>query len=432
MKKRILLISGNFSPELTGIGKYNGEMVNWLAANGYDCSVITTFPYYPHWKIDESYSKRSFWYKREHAKLEHPFTTLRCPHYVPSKPTGARRLLSEVSILLSFSFGLIPLLFKKKYDYVVVVAPSFMLGLLGIVYKKLRGATFINHVQDLQIDAARDFGMINSDVMINFLLGIEKYIFGHANAVTTISTGMQSRLEEKSGQKVGLFPNWVDLKMFYPIYDKASCKHKFGFNSTDKIFLYSGAIGEKQGIEMIIRAANSFKDCKNARFVICGAGPYKQQLEDMAISLSLKNVSFLPLQPINKFNLLLNMADVHLILQKSNAKDLLLPSKLSAILAVGGTPVVAALPGTSLYEIISNSQIGCIVEPENQKSFEKCITNLLKNEVVVDSNKTRGYAEANLSIDVILSSFTENILKQGQSKTVPVSSKKFFSKALAE
>ena len=47
--KKVLLISQNFTPEPTGIGKYNGEMMNWLAVNGYDCSVITTYPYYPQW-----------------------------------------------------------------------------------------------------------------------------------------------------------------------------------------------------------------------------------------------------------------------------------------------------------------------------------------------------------------------------------------------
>ncbi len=61
MKKRLLLISYNFSPEPTGIGKYNGEMISWFVAKGYDCTVVTAYPYYPYWKVQESYKKR-FWY----------------------------------------------------------------------------------------------------------------------------------------------------------------------------------------------------------------------------------------------------------------------------------------------------------------------------------------------------------------------------------
>ena len=32
MKKRLLLISYNFYPEPTGIGKYNGEMISWFVS----------------------------------------------------------------------------------------------------------------------------------------------------------------------------------------------------------------------------------------------------------------------------------------------------------------------------------------------------------------------------------------------------------------
>ena len=65
MSKRVLLIGGNFSPELTGIGKYNGEMIDMLASQGYDCTVITSYPYYPHWKVQEPYTTSSGWFKRE-------------------------------------------------------------------------------------------------------------------------------------------------------------------------------------------------------------------------------------------------------------------------------------------------------------------------------------------------------------------------------
>ena len=49
MQKRILLIGYNFSPEPTGIGKYSGEMIQWLGNQGYDCTVLTAYPYYPYW-----------------------------------------------------------------------------------------------------------------------------------------------------------------------------------------------------------------------------------------------------------------------------------------------------------------------------------------------------------------------------------------------
>ena len=38
---KILLYGINYSPELTGIGKYSGEMARWLAAQGHDVRVVT-------------------------------------------------------------------------------------------------------------------------------------------------------------------------------------------------------------------------------------------------------------------------------------------------------------------------------------------------------------------------------------------------------
>ena len=49
---RILIHGINFSPELTGIGKYSGEMAEWLAARGHEVRVVTAPPYYPQWRVD--------------------------------------------------------------------------------------------------------------------------------------------------------------------------------------------------------------------------------------------------------------------------------------------------------------------------------------------------------------------------------------------
>src|SRR6516164_6203970 len=96
-KERVLLLGGNYSPESTGIGKYNGEMIDWLSTSNYECCVVTTYPYYPHWKVQEPYTKKSSWYKKEikNTPGASTITVYRCPHYVPAVPTGLKRVLSD-------------------------------------------------------------------------------------------------------------------------------------------------------------------------------------------------------------------------------------------------------------------------------------------------------------------------------------------------
>ncbi len=407
MKDRILLIGGNFYPELTGIGKYNGEMMKWLAEKGYEYHVITTYPYYPQWKVQTDYWKKRTWYSTENLIETNGSKVTRCPHYVPGKPSGVKRLMSDLSIFFSTSMVLIGTLFKPRYTYIMVVSPPFMLGLLGWVYKTIRRAKFIYHIQDLQIDAARDLGMIKSKFVINTMLGIEKFILSKADVVSTISENMMAKVKAKCNKEVVFFPNWVDVEKFYPISDNHVVRLRFGFGPGDFIVLYSGAIGEKQGLESIISCAfNLSNQLPWVKFIICGSGPYKDQLVALANERNLTNLSFLPLQPMETFNEFLNLADVHLVLQKSNAGDLVLPSKLSTILAVGGISVVAAVHGTSLFNIIHSSDLGFTIEPENQEALDKAIQFLYHNPASGKAANARRYAESYLSINSILSNFS--------------------------
>jgi len=53
---RILIHGINHFPELTGIGKYTGEMAEWLVSRGHEVRVVTAPPYYPEWRIADGYS----------------------------------------------------------------------------------------------------------------------------------------------------------------------------------------------------------------------------------------------------------------------------------------------------------------------------------------------------------------------------------------
>lgn len=435
MKKRILLISYNYFPEPTGIGKYNGEMIGWFASQGYDCTVLTSYPYYPHWKVQEPYYKKRFWYtvERQHdTQSSGQIKIIRCPQYVPQKPSGLKRILLDMSFFMSATIPLIGLLFQKKIDFVICIAPSFQLGILGVIYKKLRGARLVYHIQDMQIEAARDLNMIKSKSLINILFKVEKFIFDQAAVVSSISDGMVGKISEKAKKPVLLFPNWTDTTLFYPIEDRASLKLAFGYKPTDKLVVYSGSIGEKQGLEAILHAANELRKFDDIKFIICGSGPYKIELQKMAEHLKLENLNFLPLQPFEKFNQFLNVADLHLIIQKSGASDLVMPSKLTTILSVGGLSLITANKGSGLYILAEKYNIGLLVEAENQPALNAGILAAVRDDFGQINKNARAYAETYLSIDNVMRNFEQNItnhvnsvskenLREPEHESVPVS-----------
>ena len=51
------------------------------------------------------------------------------------------------------------------------------------------------------------------------------------------------------------------------------------------IILYSGNMGEKQGLELIVGAARILKDRRDLLFLLCGAGSSMERLQSMSKSL---------------------------------------------------------------------------------------------------------------------------------------------------
>ena len=370
MKKNIILISHNFSPDPIGIGRYNGEMIDWLLKNGYNCTVITTFPYYPYWKIQKPY--KNFWYKTETIDYPDSNTTLkiyRCPSYIPSNPTGKKRAFQDFTFLIS-KFWVVckMMLLNKKFDLIVTIAPPFHLAYLGLLLRSRTGGKLLYHVQDMQIEAARDLKMFYNKKILHQLFKMEYRILSEADYVSSISDGMINKMKEKIDRQIFYFPNWVDTDFFSPMPLRHLLKAKWNFKEDDFVCLYSGAVGVKQGLEGILDAAANLQHVSRIKFLICASGPYKDILVKEAGDKGLKNVKFIPLQVKDDFKELLNMADLHLVIQKANADDLVMPSKLATILSVGGVSIITSSEGIALYNMVNQFDFGYTVEPGKQQT----------------------------------------------------------------
>lgn len=413
-KMRILIYGINYAPELTGIGKYTGEMAAWLAQRGHTVEVITALPYYPDWEVKEPYKGR-VWLTEVKDKV----VVRRNALYVPKKVTSVKRILHEFSFLMSSLPTFFKLLFRPAFDVVICVSPPFHLGVYPLIYSKLRGAKLINHIQDLQVDAAKELNMIRNKTALDIMFSLEKAILNNSTAVSTISSGMVNKIVAKGVPKTKtiFFPNWVDEDAIKPLPREQSLRAQFGISPETKVVLYSGNLGEKQGLEIIIDVAKQISPDENVLFVIVGSGGGKEKLVSLVRESNLTNISFFPLQPYEKLSALLAMADLHLVLQKKSASDLVLPSKLTAILASGGCALVTAEPGTSLHQIVSENNIGIIVEPESAPSLLRGIRTALNSDLATFRLNARKYSERYLSKESVLLEWENDLQALVQNRT---------------
>jgi colanic acid biosynthesis glycosyl transferase WcaI len=120
--------------------------------------------------------------------------------------------------------------------------------------------------------------------------------------------------------------------------------------------------------------------------------------------LALDTVRFLPLQLRERFPLLLTAADIHLVVQKDQASDLVMPSKLGNILAAGRPFIATARPETELGRITLESQAGLLVPPGNAGSLAQAILNLARKPETRKKMgvKARKFAEAHWERDKIM------------------------------
>ena len=174
-----------------------------------------------------------------------------------------------------------------------------------------------------------------------------------------------------------LLPNWVNLNVIQPQMEEARANNPYrqelGIGPEQRVLLYSGSMNKKQGLELLVEAMQRLADVPDLVWLLAGEGPSKAQLE--AATATMDQVRILPLQPAERLNDWLNLADVHLLPQKAGAADLVLPSKLLGILA-SGRPLVASSPaGSELGQLAELA--GIRVEPEDGAGFAAALRQLL-------------------------------------------------------
>jgi colanic acid biosynthesis glycosyl transferase WcaI len=396
-KKDITFISLNYAPEDSAIGLYSSQWVEFLESNGHNVTVVTAFPYYPQWEIYRDYKSKPLFFKEIIGQT----TILRYKQYVPKAPTFIKRIVH----LIDFTLGSFVNLFKiKNCDLVIAVVPFTSSAFLGWIQKKRFNAKLWVHIQDFEFDAALQTGVSKkTNALFSILFKIESWILNRASVTSTISHSMLDKLSQKTKSSTFYLPNWIDQNTIDPL---TAIPHNY--TKLKKItLLYSGNIGDKQDWDSFIEFCN---DLDKSRYdvIIVGDGAKKDWVLENTLNLS--NVTYYPPVPYNELSDLLCSTDIHLLFQKPDLLDTVMPSKVLGMMASAKPSIIIGHKDSEINSTFKTTDAGLFFD-HYSKEVIKQLDQLTSEDTRMKNmgSNSRAYVLNHFSKEMILNRMLKKV-----------------------
>lgn len=321
---------------------------------------------------------------------------------------GQNPFLRAVRYFLSTIIQLNKCLFSaesKNVDAIYIVSTPPILGLVGALVNKYRGIPFIYNLQDIFPDSLVGTGLANRGGLL-WKIGrkVENFTYRHADKIIVISEDFKTNIMAKGvpESKIEVIYNWIDENAVMPVAKENNpLFEEFGIDRNKFNVVYAGNLGNAQNIEVIIEAAEKLSDEHGVHFLIFGTGGLKDQFAQRVANLDLNNVSFFPLQPIERVALVYGLGDICVVSCKPGLGGAAMPSKTMSILSAG-RPVLASFDEGELTYILRENNCGVSVPAGDVEAFATAVRDLSSDH---ESCAAMGQAGR----DLILRRFTREV-----------------------
>ncbi len=287
--------------------------------------------------------------------------------------------------------------------------------LCALVAKKLskkykKKVPFIYNLQDVFPDSLVNAGFTKKGSLLwKFGRKIENYTYNRADKIIVISESIKQNILEKgvSPDKIVVIPNWINTDLVCPI-DKQNNTlfDELGISRESFNVVYAGNMGEAQGVEVILRAAEIIQD-KSIQFVLFGGGSRYSEIQQQAKNLP--NVIVRPLLPVNRVSEVYSLGDVILITCKKGTGNAGMPSKTWSIMACN-TPIIASFDTDSeLASILNKANAGVCVEPGDAEALAESILAYVQDGCNHCEFNSRQFVERFASKNVCVSTYIDTI-----------------------
>lgn len=368
---RILYLSQYFPPEAGATQTRAYEMTQAWVNLSHKVTILTEFPNHPSGLIPPSYRGKFF----ERSELN-GIEVVRS--WVKASPVKnfSNRMLFYLTYMITASIAGV-FLARDKYDFIYASSPPLFVGGAALFLSAIKRIPLVFEVRDLWPESAVALGELSNRYAISLATWLEKACYRKAVQVVVVTRGIYNRLAERGipTDKLRFVPNGAntDLFTFHPdgrerVRRELALDQKF-------VAIYAGIHGLAQGLETVLDAARILQTVPDIHILMIGDGPKKAEIQSLAASYNLPNLTLLPEKPREIIPDYLSAADVALIpLKKANIFMGALPSKIFDAWACA-RPVLLSIDGEA-REVVENVNGGIFIPPEDPAKMAEALISL--------------------------------------------------------
>jgi glycosyltransferase involved in cell wall biosynthesis len=364
---RILIIHQWFATPTQPGGTRHYELASHLVQRGHECTIVTcNVSYVTGEKIVDG---RGLVIEQQAGGLR----ILRAYSYAAIHRSFVGRLVSFLSFMATSVWAALRL---KDVDLVMGTSPPLFQGVSAWLVALLRRRPFLLEIRDLWPEFAIDIGVLKNPVLIKLSRWLERFLYGRATHFLVNSPAYRDYLVAKgiAPEKISLIANGVDPDMFPPQSDGRAVRQQLRLDGKF-VVTYAGALGMANDIDTILRAAAQLRDDLSIHFLFVGGGKEQANLEMLAQSLKLENVTFAGGRNKNEMPEILAASDACL----ATLKDIPMfrttyPNKVFDYMAAA-RPTILAIDGV-IREVVDRAEGGIFVPPGDAGALAEAVRSL--------------------------------------------------------
>jgi glycosyltransferase involved in cell wall biosynthesis len=379
MKKKtnVQLLCQHFYPEMISTGMHMTELA--LGLTGLDCDIVVCCAQ-PSLSLEDANTKVPS------AMNYHGIRIKRVASWGSHAGSLISRGLFATSYFVMSAWEML-LKHKEFIGTLVTTNPPF-LGLLGLLLKKAYGKPYVLIIYDVYPDIALKLGVLRSGSLVARLWEkLSSTVMNAADANVVIGRDMleivKSKINPERHSRIHLIPNWSDETGVHPVAkEKNPFRTEHGLEGKF-VVQYSGRMARTHNLEPLMDAAASLNNGK-VIFQFIGDGAKKKILIDIVRQKNLKNVQFLPYQPLDRLAEVLSAADVSVVCLEKEYMGLSVPSKAYGVMA-GGVPILGLVqPESEIGRMIVENDCGFVLANPEGREIARLIEKLVADRVYLE------------------------------------------------